>query len=367
MSRIIEYIENNGNLDFKQLPFNQVDAAILTQLPLLDLSGVFEPGDTSIRQAYKNYMKLENDKERRESLLIYRRIHNIFRHLSEKSRYKDLRISDYIEIIDRDNPCQFSALSIHLEEEILICFSGTDDSVVGWHEDFLLLYLDKIPSHDYGLKYLENICEKYNNDIILCGHSKGANIAMNTILYTKRRYAKRVKKVYCYDGPGINRKEFNNEKLKSRFKKMISYIPYRSSIGKLFDHYEEYKIVECSANLLFQHDISTWHVYDKDFVYKDCESQESIYLDTHVKKLISELDDSSREIFVNALFNIMYLSEVKTFRDALKYKGAILKNMFKLKREEKKLLYKIFFSGMLKDSKIRKMLFSILKEKKKIE
>ena len=99
----------------------------------------------------------------------------------------------------------------------------------------------------------------------------------------------------------------------------------------------------------------------------DEESSESIYLDNHVKKLISELDENSKKIFVTSLFKILYVSDVDNYRDAMKNKKSIVKNIFKLKREEKKLFNKIIFKGMIRDSKIRKMLISILKEKTKID
>ena len=75
-------------------------------------------------------------------------------------------LSDYEEVITQENPCQFSALSIHLGNKILVCFGGTDDSVVGWHEDFLLLYLEEIPSHTLGLKYLNKVTKKYDSNFI---------------------------------------------------------------------------------------------------------------------------------------------------------------------------------------------------------
>lgn len=368
MARITDYIQQYGNVSFDKLSFNQLDAAILTQLSLLDLSGVISDDKfITIKDAYSLYKSLNNDKERREELLIYRRINNLFKLIANKERYSNLLLSDYEEVITQDNPCQFSALSIHLGNKIMVSFGGTDDSVVGWHEDFLLLYLEEIPSHTLGLKYLNRIAKKYDSNFILCGHSKGANIAMNVTLWTNKSNNERIEKVYCFDGPGINKKTFDNEKLSDRISKITSYIPYKSSIGKLFDHYEKYEIVDCSANLVFQHDISTWHVDYVDFVYKDKESNDSIYLDNHIKRMVADLDQSSREIFVTSLFKILYVSEVGTYREASKKKKQIVQNIFKLTKEERKIFNRIIFKGMIKDPKILKMLVSILKERRKID
>ena len=366
MARITDYILNYGNVSLANLSFNHLDAAIITQLTLLDLSGVVSEKPITIKDAYQKYTELGKDKDRREGLIVYRRIDSLFRLMSEHDRFSNLLISDYVEIIDVKNPCQFSAITIHLNKKLLICFGGTDDTIVGWHEDFLLLYKEEIPSHEYGLRYLDEISEKYDYDFILCGHSKGANIAMNVALWTSDKNEERMIKVYCYDGPGINKKEFDNKSLSERIAKITSYIPYRSSVGKLFEHYEKCEIVECSANLLFQHDISTWHVDYVDFVYKDEESSESLYLDNHLKKLVSELDEEEKENFVTSLFRILYASEVENYREAVKYRRNIVRNILKLNRKERKLFNRILFKGMIKDAKIRKMLISILREKRKI-
>jgi hypothetical protein len=209
--------------------------------------------------------------------------------------------------------------------------------------------------------------KKYDKNIMLCGHSKGAHIAMNTLLMAPDNIINKILKVYCFDGPGINKKDFDNELYKERIEKITSYIPYRSSIGKLFDHYEKYKIVKCSANLLFQHDVLTWHVTTTDFIYSNTESEDSIHLDSCVKKLIAELDEETKKTFVSSLFNVLYISDVANYRDAIKSKRKIVGNVLRLKKEERKIFNKVILKGMLKDPKIRKMLLSILLEKNKID
>ena len=182
---------------------------------------------------FKKYESLGNDVSRRELLLIYRRVYNAFKLMAKSPRYMDILLSDYIEVVDLENPCQFSAITLEISNQVVVCYSGTDDKIVGWHEDFQLLYLDQIPSHKYGLRYLENIYNKTDKRIILCGHSKGANIAMNTLFYTSDEINSRIEKVYCFDGPGVNKTNFDNSLLKNRVEKIVAYIPYKSAVGKL--------------------------------------------------------------------------------------------------------------------------------------
>ena len=73
------------------------------------------------------------------------------------------------------------------------------------------------------------------------------------------------------------KEHYDEAVVERKIDKIISYIPYRSSIGKLFDHYEKVKIVECDANLLFQHDVLTWHVETNDFIYVEEESPRGVH------------------------------------------------------------------------------------------
>lgn len=368
MSRIIDYIKWRGDITFDTFPINQVDIAALTQLSLLDFTNVIS-GDEQItlKEAFERYDATGNDSEIRGYMLTFVRIYDVFKEMSISPRYMNLLLSDYIEIFDYENPTQFEAITIHVGKELLICYGGTDESIVGWHEDFKLLYLAEIPCHILGREYLKKIAEKYDSNLILCGHSKGANIAMHTMLDASDEIAERINKVYCYDGPGINKRDYDIGVLNQRLDRIESYIPYKSSIGKLFEHYEKYHIVECSANLVFQHDLLTWHVMRSDFIYREKESQDSVYLDGHVKKVLYELSDDEAEKLVSAIFHVIYSSGIKNTGQLLITKAKLTSNVMKLSKEEKKMFNKVIYDGMLKDPRIRKMLLSIFVEKKKID
>ena len=65
MARITDYILNYGNVSLANLSFNHLDAAIITQLTLLDLSGVVSEKPITIKDAYQKYTELGKDKDRR--------------------------------------------------------------------------------------------------------------------------------------------------------------------------------------------------------------------------------------------------------------------------------------------------------------
>lgn len=360
----MDYINWRGDLSFKQSPFNQIDAAIFSQLSLLDFDGIVPTSGKGrpLWKVFELYLEKGYKIHERVGLLISNKQHYLFEAIAKAPRYKDLLLSNYLRIYEEENPCQFEAMTITLDKQILISYGGTDDTILGWHEDFELLYLEEIPAHKYGKQYLEKIMNSTGKEIILCGHSKGANIAMEVLLSSSEDHFNRISKVYCYDGPGISQKEYNKAVLAGRINKLISYVPYRTSIGKLFNHFEEFKIVECTANLAFQHDLLTWHVNCNDFIYKDNVSADSIYLDIHLKKVINELSIDERKEFVSALFNLLYSTGAKTLMELYKYKMKFASSFLKLSKEDKNVLNSILIKKILSDQRMRKIFLSFFKE-----
>ena len=364
MSRIIDYIYWRGDLSFKQEPFNAIDAAIFSQLSVLDFDDIVpEVGEgIPLWRLFELYIEKGYKVSDPVGLLISNKHHYLFQAVAKAPRYKDLLCSNYIRIYEENNPCQFEAMTFSFDNNVLISFGGTDDTILGWHEDFELLYLEEIPAHKYGKKYLEKIAGITDKEIILCGHSKGANIAMEVLLNTTDEIFDRIPKVYCFDGPGISQKEYHQAVIDGRIDKIISYVPYRASIGKLFNHYEEVKIVECTANLAFQHDLLTWHIFRNDFIYKEHLSSDSVYLDIHLKKIIHELSFEEKKTFVSALFNLFYATGAKTLLELANSKARFVNSFLKLPKDEKVILNNILVKKIMNDARMRKIFLSFVKE-----
>ena len=364
MGRIMDYVAWRGDLDFTQVPFNAIDAAIFSQLSIFDLDDIvpLDGEGNSINEVFELYLGKGYKLSDPVTFLMTNKQHYLFEAIANAPRYKDLKLSNYRRIHNKKNPCQFEAMTIELDDLMLVSFGGTDDTILGWHEDFELLYLDEIPCHKYGKEYLKEIAKITDKDIVLLGHSKGANISMEVFLDIDDSICERVRLVYCFDGPGISQKEYNQAILDGRMHKIISYIPYKSTIGRLFDHFEEYKIVECTANIAYQHDLLTWHVYRNDFIYKDHLSSDSIYLDNHLKMIINEMSMDEKKAFVASLFNLMYSTGAKTLTELYNYKAKFVANFLKIKKDEMNILNKIFMKRILKDQRMRRIFLSLFRE-----
>jgi hypothetical protein len=211
----------------------------------------------------------------------------------------------------------------------------------------------------------------FKNENDLSNKNYNENDISNIFIKSNNNFKNNFKNLYVKSQDNfsyiINKKLYDKVKISDRLEKIVSYIPYRSSIGKLFDHYEEYKIVDSSANLLFQHDLFTWHLLRNDFIYKEEVSPDSTYMDEHFKKLISNLDARQSETFVNSLFKVFYMTGSKTLLELVKNKGRILPGVVKLNKDEKVLFNDIILKGILSDARMRKILLGVFIERDNIK
>ena len=73
---------------------------------------------------------------------------------------------------------QFSAVEIVLDDGTsYISFRGTDDTIIGWKEDFNLS-TGVVPAQERAVEYMQRISDKAYGMLRVGGHSKGGNLAV---------------------------------------------------------------------------------------------------------------------------------------------------------------------------------------------
>ena len=152
MANIIDYLKWRGDITFEQVKLGEVDNLLLSLLAFVDFSGIVSSDPSAppvtLKQAAMQFF-FENDvkKNTRPGLIISSHIYKMFRMMAESKRFGNLQLSAFVNEIDLKEEKQFCALTVRLKESIsYISFRGTDDTIVGWKEDFNLLFLDEIGS-----------------------------------------------------------------------------------------------------------------------------------------------------------------------------------------------------------------------------
>lgn len=240
MPNIFDYIKWR-DIEIAKVEFNEIDNLILSRFSYLPLDGVISPNEEiTIKEAYERTKILGTTGRTLQAEDI-----DLYSTLANSIRFGKLKITEFINKIDTIQEKQFSAVTIILPDDtIYVAYRGTDYSIVGWKEDFNMSFKEQVPSQIDAVEYLENIAKKYKCKIRVGGHSKGGNLAVYASAFCKPETQKRIIKVYNNDGPGFSEKIVNSEGYKRILKKVHTYIPQTSIIGRLLNHQEKTTILK---------------------------------------------------------------------------------------------------------------------------
>ena len=307
MTNILDYVDWRGDLSFRASPFNDVDALIFSKLAYFEFDGILpiqgNKGFT-LREVIDIFEKKNVDVEKVEFFALKNAI-ILARKMAKTERYANIRLTNYVNVIDPEKDLQFSAVKIYLPVGIeYIAFRGTDDTMVGWKEDFNLSYTDKTIGQQMAVDYLSHNLPFFLNRLVIGGHSKGGNLAVYAASNVSKTAQEYIDRVYNFDGPGFNSHQINEEGYRRIKDKVVKIIPESSIIGMLLDTEENAKVVKSSNKSFMQHDASSWEVKGTSLVYVEDVTDGSVMIDETLKTWLKDLDDDERKEFVRILFSV---------------------------------------------------------------
>ena len=342
-----DFIAWRGDLTFDLIPFNHIDAAIFSELSMIDLDDFLIENNKNVKMTIKELSELmkKEDVKLTYSTPLHFLDKNIFEMIKEmgtSKRYQNLVVGNYVNLISKDEETQFSALTIDLDHNTrIVSFSGTDDTLVGWKENFNMLYQENISGHHLSCDYLEKVYKKYRY-LYIVGHSKGANLTLYSTLHASPKIQRRIVEAIGFDGPGITEDISLIEGFDKNIEKVIFYVPESSIIGAFFDHYEKIKVVKSEAKGLFQHDLFSWKVLGNDFVYAEERSKESIHIEKKIKTMISNMDEHTKHSFVDEGYRLLTSANTEKLSDLNKDMFKVAKNFLGIDQRTRNMFLKIF-------------------------
>lgn len=343
MANVFDYLAWRGDLPFTVSPVNEVDIVVLSQIVLLDLNkSVPTEGFATVKECYKNFSK--HGKRKKLGAIIPEQIKDLFSVMAKSVRFSDVKLSRYAEDIDESTETQFSALVADAEDinTRFIVFSGTDDTIVGWKENFNLIFKTPTNAQLESVKYLEAAAEGFDGTIYVLGHSKGGHLALYSTAYCSEKVQKKIEQAYSLDGPGLPEGEESKEKLRKAKNKIISILPQGSVIGRLFEHEEKFKIIHSTEVGLFQHDTFSWEVLGTKLVETEDFTENASGVDHGMRAILSGMSDDERRIFVEGLFKMFTDASCKTLTDVTENFRDVARAYFKTTGETKKVLNRTF-------------------------
>ena len=334
MSNLFDYLEWRGDLSFDQVPLGPVDALVLTTMSYVHFRDIL-PEDAehpvSLEEAAMAFMDLP--KEVREKRVRNRMDEELLVKLLECPRFSSLRLSCHVDRLDEEAELQFAAMAVNLGAHgTFIAFRGTDNSLVGWKEDFNMSFQDSIPAQGMARDYLEHFAQHIQGDLILGGHSKGGNLAVYAAAMCSPQVRNRVKAVFCHDSPGFNDRIMNSEGYVELIGRIQSYVPQSSVVGMLLEHREPYQVVKSKHIGVFQHDPYTWTVRRGDFVRLQDVTESSRVLNQAVKNWAAGMSNEERCEIIDAVYDLLQTTQADRVQELLQPKN--LYNILKAVRKE---------------------------------
>ncbi len=222
-------------------------------------------------------------------------------------RFRGARLCNYVSETDEEQQKQFSACTLKLPNgECYVSFRGTDNSLVGWKEDFNMAFETDVPSQVRAVEYLEGVAKSCRAPLYVGGHSKGGNLAVYAAAHCRPATFRRLKRVFSHDGPGFTAEALASADYTRVVDKLSKTVPESSLIGMMFEQQEVYGVVRSTQVGIMQHDPFSWVVEQTSFVEVDDMSRSAVYLDRRLNEWVSSVSPEVREGFINAFFSVLY-------------------------------------------------------------
>lgn len=331
MSDLFDYVNWRGDLSFGNVPLCPVDALILSMLAYLNFDGIVS-GDVRaepLRLADVSKKYLARPAVPPRKVLGIEDCEELLHLLAKSERFGSLRVLGAQKNIDRASGLQFGAVSFLLAgQHIFVAFEGTDDTIVGWKENFRMSYECPVPAQKEALLYLSSVAAAYpQRRIFVGGHSKGGNLAMFAAVKAEESIRSRIRAVYNNDGPGFCDGTLQSAAYLEMKDRIRTYLPQSSIVGVLLEHDTDYKIVKSDKRGLLQHDAFSWEVQGGDFVLATERTAFGKRTEAIVDRFIDMISPARKRQFCEAFFSILEASERETLSGILLNKRQSLRGI----------------------------------------
>ncbi len=312
---LIDYVTWRGDLSFEVSPFNDVDNVILCEVSYLDMTCAMlqkssEP--VTIREAYQKIKKADCYK----LTTINGGSEDLIAKIAESERFGNLKMRYYIDHFIHGYT-QFSAVTFDLGNGVqYIAYRGTDDSIIGWKEDFMLSFT-KTPAQESALLYADSVIQ--DGMYYIGGHSKGANLAVYAAAFLPEEKKNKVLHVYMNDGPGFAEDVFDMETIRKVYPMTTKIVPHYDIIGQIYsEEIEDTYIVRSTYQQMMQHDMASWCVEYTAFVTEESLDPNCVFYNETINAWAKPMPTEKREAFVNEVFDAFASGGATSMNDITK-------------------------------------------------
>lgn len=345
MAHLIDYLEKVENLTFDQEPLNILDKVCINEIGYLTYEKWLTASDL------KKPINLHDFAEGKElnpdySFMVTKERVKLAEAIVRSRRFASLSLSNYRSVLDKEVEKQFAAMIFSLPELDYhqLVFRGTDDSVIGWKEDFQLTYSREIPAHRSAMTFLEDHLPNLSGRITVSGHSKGGNLALYSAVQSSTSLREKIAELLLLDSPGLMKSLLEKPSYQELKARMTVIRPQDSVVGVMLYWDRPAQLVAAEGIGFAQHNALTWEVdlVANDFAYVDQPTELSQRLEETFQEWIETLPNQELKQVCDLVFDTILDSGIESLDDigiqALPQIGQMLQEFGNLSDKQKKVL-----------------------------
>ena len=321
MGNLITYVQQYEAQTFKEKSVTDIDILVLTEIAYLPFDEIVsssfeEKAAISLNQLGKEFETIKEKEHKNNPFMITKERIQLLDVVSKSQRFKDIKVFGFMNDIDDELTKQFAAVCYQWEEESRwIIFRGTDESLTGWKEDFMMTYSDLIPAQTDAIEYLRKQAELFSGSLNISGHSKGGNLSLYASAMQEEDIQHRIQQIYCWDAPGGHRSILGTEGYQRVVSKAKRYIPQDSIVGLMLESQVPYHIIESQGSGISQHSALMWNIEEDHFVELTELTKNSQLTDQTFKQWTEVVSDEDLKLFFDTFFELFFEMGVETVND----------------------------------------------------
>lgn len=351
MKNMLDYIKEFGHVSFEERAFSEIDALVLTELEYLPLEKVVpsdENGEdfVTVKEIAEYMQEHKQELFDENPMMITQERHEVSQVIADAPRFQSLKFFGVVSEWDKDTTKQFAAVTVEVEPSVrLVVFRGTDETLIGWKEDFLMTYSPLVAAQTDAKEYLAKQASLWGGDLMISGHSKGGNLAIYAAATQEEDVQLRIVDIFCFDSPGLYRSVLETKGYQNIVPLAMRYIPQDSLVGLMLESEVPYVIVKSNATGAMQHSAMTWEIEDGQFIKMEKLTKNSQLNDQTFKKWTESVSDEELELFWNVFFELLFSVGIDTVNDLygqfMHYVQEFLKAAGEMDEEKRELLTRI--------------------------
>lgn len=327
---IVKYASIYGDKDFKELPFNEVDSLILSQLSYLNYKGlVGEYGHNDPAVTLKSISKSPQYDDIFKGYFYEDDNRELIKNMVNSKRFGDLKLNCYAAVYNEEKDAQFSAVTYIMgDKSVYIAFRGTDTTILGWKEDIKLAYKRPTRAQELAVSYMNDVAESFAGPFITGGHSKGGNLAVYAAMKCAPIIRERITAIYNNDGPGFRPEIVNSEAMNEIRGRIHKYIPKESIVGIIMNDGEPYDVIDSWGVGTLQHNTYTWKIEEASLVRVSGMREAKITQDAAINEWINTLSEKEIDVLVDVLYEVLTAADAKSLFDLVESPKTTMESAF---------------------------------------